>query len=123
MHFLAGNERAFASVALMLPWRQHSGGPGRLQPRAPQSRRAPTMVVSNVPSGAVPDAVVELCREVEGAGFRAWVVGGSLRDLLLQRAPKDWDLATSATPQQVMHVFKRVIPTGVEHGTVTVLWR
>jgi len=81
------------------------------------------MVVSNVPSGAVPDPVVELCREFERGGFRAWVVGGSLRDVLLERTPKDWDLATNATPQQVMQLFKRVVPTGIEHGTVTVLWR
>src|SRR6187431_1965786 len=81
------------------------------------------MVASQVPSGAIPGPVVELCRELERGGFRAWVVGGSLRDVLLQRAPKDWDLATSATPQQVTALFKRVIPTGVEHGTVTVLHR
>jgi tRNA nucleotidyltransferase (CCA-adding enzyme) len=81
------------------------------------------MVVSQVPEGAVPGDVVALCREFERGGFRAWVVGGSLRDLLLERAPKDWDLATSATPQEMMRLFPRVIPTGVEHGTVTVLWR
>ena len=81
------------------------------------------MVVSHVPSGAIPDAVVELCRHVERGGFRAWIVGGSLRDVLLERVPKDWDIATSATPQQVMRLFSRVVPTGIEHGTVTVLFR
>ena len=81
------------------------------------------MVMSQVPSGVIPSPVLELCRELERVGYRAWVVGGSLRDVLLERTPKDWDLATSATPQQVMQVFKRVIPTGVEHGTVTVLHR
>jgi tRNA nucleotidyltransferase (CCA-adding enzyme) len=81
------------------------------------------MVVTNVPSGAVPDAVVELCRQVERGGFRAWVVGGSVRDLLRERAAKDWDLATSATPEQVKQLFGRVVPTGIDHGTVTVLWR
>lgn len=81
------------------------------------------MVVSQVPSGVIPEPVVELCREIARGGFHAWIVGGSLRDLLLQRLPKDWDLATSATPQQMMRIFKRVIPTGIEHGTVTVLWR
>jgi tRNA nucleotidyltransferase (CCA-adding enzyme) len=63
-----------------------------------------------------------MCRQIAQAGFRAWVVGGSLRDLLMERSPKDWDLATSATPQQVMRLFSRVVPTGIEHGTVTVLW-
>ncbi len=81
------------------------------------------MVVQRVPSGVIPEPVVELCRRVEQGGFRAWLVGGSLRDLLRERVPKDWDLATSATPQDMMRLFKRVIPTGIEHGTVTVLLR
>ncbi len=69
----------------------------------------------------MPDTVLELCRRLEQAGHRAWVVGGGLRDVLMERAPKDWDVATAATPAQVMKVFKRTVPTGVEHGTVTVL--
>ena len=81
------------------------------------------MVSKNVESGRIPQPVVELCRTIERAGFRAWVVGGSLRDLLLGRDPSDWDLATSATPDQMMRVFKRVVPTGIAHGTVTVLFR
>jgi tRNA nucleotidyltransferase (CCA-adding enzyme) len=81
------------------------------------------MVVNRVPSGVIPEPVIELCRSIERGGFHAWVVGGSLRDVLLERVPKDWDLATSATPQQVMRLFKRVIPTGIEHGTVTVMVR
>ena len=79
------------------------------------------MVLDSVPTGVVPHSVVELCRRLERAGFRAWAVGGGLRDLLMERVPKDWDLATSATPQQVMKVFERVIPTGIAHGTVTVM--
>ena len=74
-----------------------------------------------VPEGVVPQTVLELCRRLEQAGHRAWVVGGGLRDVLMQREPKDWDLATTATPAQTMKVFKRTVPTGVEHGTVTVL--
>jgi tRNA nucleotidyltransferase (CCA-adding enzyme) len=81
------------------------------------------MVVHRVPSGVIPEPVVELCRRIEQGGFHAWLVGGSLRDVLLERAPKDWDLATSATPEQMQRLFKRVIPTGIEHGTVTVLLR
>ena len=69
----------------------------------------------------MPATVLELCRRLEQAGYRAWVVGGGLRDVLMERPPKDWDLATTATPAQVMKVFKRTVPTGVEHGTVTVL--
>jgi tRNA nucleotidyltransferase (CCA-adding enzyme) len=81
------------------------------------------MVVQRVPSGVIPEPVVELCRRLSQGGFRAWLVGGSLRDLMRERVPKDWDLATSATPHDVMRLFKRVIPTGIEHGTVTVLLR
>jgi tRNA nucleotidyltransferase (CCA-adding enzyme) len=81
------------------------------------------MFLSSVPSGVIPETVIALCRAVEQGGFRSWLVGGSLRDILMGRAPKDWDLATSATPQQVMQLFKRVIPTGIDHGTVTVLWQ
>lgn len=79
----------------------------------------------------LPRAVLELCERLERAGFRAWVVGGSVRDsLAVQLAgtdaqttwhAKDWDLATDATPEQVVPLFRKVIPTGIEHGTVTVL--
>lgn len=75
--------------------------------------------------------MLALCGRLGSAGFRAWVVGGSVRDSLLAQlfrgaAPeswraKDWDLATDATPEQVMPLFRKVIPTGIEHGTVTVL--
>jgi tRNA nucleotidyltransferase (CCA-adding enzyme) len=81
------------------------------------------MVLNRVPAEVVPEIVVELCRRLDRAGYRAWAVGGGLRDLLMEQTPKDWDLATSATPQQVMKVFERVIPTGIDHGTVTVLFR
>jgi tRNA nucleotidyltransferase (CCA-adding enzyme) len=80
------------------------------------------MVSKRVEPGSIPEAVVALCRRIHAAGWKAWVVGGSLRDLLLGRVPKDWDLATSALPEDVMRVFKRVVPTGLAHGTVTVLW-
>ena len=74
-----------------------------------------------VPAGRIPPPVIELCRRLHDAGFRAWVVGGCLRDLLAGRAVSDWDVCTSALPAQVKRTFQRVIPTGIEHGTVTVL--
>ncbi len=80
------------------------------------------MVLRNVKAGSIPPAVTELCRRIHAGGHGAWVVGGSLRDTLLERTPKDWDIATTATPQEMMRIFKRVIPTGIAHGTVTVLW-
>src|SRR5262245_10486524 len=71
----------------------------------------------------VPTDIVELCRRLRNAGFEAFVVGGAVRDLLLGRPAQDFDVATSATPPEVMRVFGRwrTIPTGEKHGTVTVL--
>ena len=54
-------------------------------------------------------------------GHGAWVVGGCVRDHLLGRAVADWDLCTSARPERVMRLFARTIPTGIAHGTVTVV--
>ena len=56
----------------------------------------------------------------EKAGFKAYLVGGAVRDIFLHKKPHDFDVATNATPQDVMKLFKTVIPTGFEHGTVTV---
>lgn len=71
----------------------------------------------------VPSDVVALCRALRASGYEAWVVGGAVRDLLRGRAAKDYDIATSAAPDEVARVFgrKRTIPTGEKHGTVTVL--
>ncbi len=71
----------------------------------------------------VPGPVREVLRVLDAAGHRSWLVGGAVRDLLLhrERAAADLDVATPATPQQVMGLFPRVVPTGIEHGTVTVL--
>ena len=56
----------------------------------------------------------------EKAGFNAYLVGGAVRDIFLHKTASDWDVTTNATPQDVMNLFKTVIPTGFEHGTVTV---
>lgn len=53
-------------------------------------------------------------------GFQAFLVGGCVRDMLLEREPKDWDITTSATPEQVEKLFAKTIPTGIKHGTITV---
>lgn len=60
---------------------------------------------------------------MQDAGFEAWCVGGAVRDALLGLAHLDWDLATSATPQEVRRLFRRTIPVGIEFGTVGVLDR
>lgn len=78
---------------------------------------------------SLPEAVRGLCRRLKEAGYRAWVVGGCVRDQVLaeQRGSgesgvrNDWDVATNALPEEVMRLFRRVIPTGIKHGTVTVL--
>ncbi len=60
---------------------------------------------------------------LQQAGYKAYVVGGAVRDTIMGIEPKDWDLATAATPEQVMFLFGayKVIPTGIEYGTVTVM--
>lgn len=55
-------------------------------------------------------------------GHEAYFVGGCVRDLLIGRTPKDFDITTSATPEQVQKIFPKTIPTGIKHGTVTVIW-
>jgi len=54
-------------------------------------------------------------------GYEAYVVGGCVRDMLLSREPEDWDITTSACPEQVKAFFHRTIDTGIRHGTVTVM--
>src|SRR5438477_564546 len=68
-------------------------------------------------------SVLDIARRLEEAGHEAWCVGGAIRDALLGGHPLDWDLATSATPEQVRALFgrKRTIPVGIEFGTVSVL--
>ncbi|MEZ4359085.1 MAG: hypothetical protein R3B48_02820 [Kofleriaceae bacterium] len=72
-------------------------------------------------AAAVPPAVRRVCAELEAAGHQAVTVGGAVRDALLGRAAGDWDVASSASPEEVMALFRRTVPTGIAHGTVTVL--
>ncbi len=62
-----------------------------------------------------------MVRTIKNAGFKCYVVGGGIRDLLLKKTPGTWDLTTDARPQQVTKLFKKVIPTGIKYGTVTVM--
>lgn len=70
---------------------------------------------------AVPPDVHGLCERLRGKGKRAWIVGGCVRDLLLGRTANDWDVATDARPEELLSIFPRAIPTGIDHGTVTVV--
>lgn len=71
----------------------------------------------------IPADVRALCARLRDAGYQAHLVGGGVRDMLLGRPPSDFDVATNAHPQQVMALFgsRFAIPTGLQHGTVTVL--
>lgn len=70
---------------------------------------------------SLPPQVVRCVETLRSAGFEAYLVGGCVRDLLLGRTPGDWDVTTSATPASVTALFPQTRPTGVRHGTVTVL--
>ena len=74
-------------------------------------------------SDQIPADVRALARRLHDAGFQAHLVGGGVRDMLLGRPPADFDLATDARPEKVLEIFGRsfAIPTGLQHGTVTVL--
>src|SRR3954467_4313092 len=70
-----------------------------------------------------PPPVLEIARRLEADGHEAWCVGGAVRDAILGHPHLDWDLATSATPDEVRGVFgkRRTIPVGIQFGTVGVL--
>ncbi len=68
----------------------------------------------------IPSVLKKMNRLFEESGFKAYLVGGAVRDCLMKKIPSDWDVTTDATPQQVMSIFHKVIPTGIAHGTVTV---
>ena len=69
----------------------------------------------------IPENAAVILKGLSEAGYEAYVVGGCVRDSLLGREPKDWDITTSARPEQVKAVFAHTIDTGIEHGTVTVM--
>ncbi len=72
----------------------------------------------------MPGPVLDVLRRLKAAGHAAYLVGGAVRDLMLDRpshSAADWDIATSARPEAVEQLFEHTIPTGVEHGTVTVV--
>ena len=69
----------------------------------------------------VPAPAEEIIKKLNDNGYEAYVVGGCVRDVLLGREPEDWDITTSALPEQVKQVFGRTVDTGIQHGTVTVM--
>lgn len=69
----------------------------------------------------IPEKAKYIIDTIQSAGFEAYVVGGCVRDSILGRKPEDWDITTSARPEQVKALFRRTIDTGIQHGTVTVM--
>ncbi len=71
----------------------------------------------------IPENVRDILKRLEDAGFAAYVAGGAVRDSLQGETPGDWDVCTSARPEEVQRLFsgERVVPTGLKHGTVTVV--
>ena len=68
----------------------------------------------------IPDNLKKMNEIFVQHGYKAYLVGGAVRDMLMGKEPHDWDVTTDATPEQVMSIFRKVIPTGIAHGTVTV---
>ena len=69
----------------------------------------------------LPEDVKAILHTLQEAGYEAYAVGGCIRDSLLGRRPDDWDITTSAKPQETKALFGRTIDTGIQHGTVTVM--
>lgn len=69
----------------------------------------------------IPEKVAQILQKLHENGYEAYAVGGCVRDSILGREPNDWDVTTSASPQQVKALFPRTIDTGIQHGTVTVM--
>ena len=69
----------------------------------------------------IPSSVKKLLYTLERYGYEGYVVGGAVRDFLMEKNPHDWDIATNARPEQVKELFSKVIDTGIKHGTVTVM--
>ena len=69
----------------------------------------------------MPKGAEFIIQSLEKSGFEAYIVGGCVRDAVLGREPEDWDITTSARPEEVKSIFHTTVDTGIEHGTVTVL--
>lgn len=70
---------------------------------------------------ALPRKVMMIINNLQLHGYEAYAVGGCVRDSILAKRPEDWDITTSARPEEIKRLFRRTVDTGIEHGTVTVL--
>ena len=69
----------------------------------------------------IPTGAAYILQQLNKHGYEAYIVGGCVRDSLLGKQPNDWDITTSAKPEEVKAIFHRTIDTGIQHGTVTVM--
>ena len=71
----------------------------------------------------MPDPVILILQKLNRCGHEAYIVGGCVRDRLLNIEPHDWDICTSAIPDEILEIFsgETIIPTGLKHGTVTIM--
>lgn len=72
-------------------------------------------------SSSIPETLYTICSTLNQANYECYLVGGAIRDLLLDLPPKDFDLATNATPDEIENLFEHTIPTGKDFGTITIL--
>ena len=74
-------------------------------------------------NGSIPDGAKRILRVLSDAGYGSYIVGGCVRDLLLGKAPHDWDICTSAKPDETIAALEgmHIVKTGLKHGTVTVI--
>jgi len=70
---------------------------------------------------SIPDYIIFVGEELQKNGFEAFLVGGCVRDILLNRKPGDFDIATNAYPEEIIKIFPKSIPTGAKFGTITVV--
>ncbi len=70
----------------------------------------------------IPQNVLQILQTLNTAGYEAYIVGGCVRDFILNREPQDWDITTSALPEQIKALFPHTVDTGIQHGTVTVVY-
>ena len=69
----------------------------------------------------IPEKVKDIIEKLEQNGYEGYAVGGCVRDSVLGRVPEDWDITTSAKPEEIKRLFRKTIDTGIAHGTVTVM--
>lgn len=81
------------------------------------------VTINGIGPGKSPEEVVYIIDRLEGCGYEAFAVGGCVRDSLMGNEPEDWDICTSALPEETAEVFKggRIIETGLKHGTITLM--